>query len=67
MLNAVLNKMEKGWEIKEICIDNDIFSGKEITDITVNFNSNYVCIELIYDELLYTQLNKINWVMLEDD
>lgn len=66
-MQEVLEKIREGYKIKEICIDNDIFSGKEIGDITTNLNSDYVCIELIYDELLYTHVNKINWVILEEE
>ena len=66
-MQEVLVKIHNGYKIKEICIDDDIFGGKEIKNLNANLYSNYICVELIYNELLYTQINKINWVILEED
>lgn len=64
MLQEVLGKLREGYVIKEICIDNDIFGGKEIEDIDIY--TDFVCIELIYEELLYAQISSVNWVKIEE-
>lgn len=74
MLQEVLEKTREGYKIKEICINNDIFSGKEIESMSIHhdiesgsYSPYCVCIELIYKEILYAQVNQVNWVILEEE
>ena len=62
MLQKVSNMMINGYDVKEICISNDIFGGKEINDIEIY--SDYVCIDLIYKEVLVADISKIEWIVL---
>ena len=53
-MQEVLSKIREGYGIEDICFANDeLYGGKEIKDIISNLDSDWICIETIYKELVY--------------
>ena len=68
MLQEVLSKIREGYGIEDICFANDeLYGGKEIKDIISNLDSDWICIETIYKELVYIPMREIKWITLKVD
>ena len=65
MLGEVSKLVDKGYKVKQICVKGDVFSEGEIVDI--GFRTNYVCIKLIYEEILFVDLDNINWISVVEE
>lgn len=70
VLNAFYNACEiitdmlnEGYAIKNICINNEVYGGKLIKHI--DFLS-YVCIEFVFDEIMFVPYDKIDYIVLYD-
>lgn len=64
-MQIINDMLMEGYELKEVCINDVVYSGMIIRDISIT--NSYIYLEFTYSEMLFAPLKSVDYVILKED